>query len=323
MSRDVLVVVEQLEGELSDVTFELLGKAQALAAALGGKVHAALCGSGVEGLAPRLGAADVVLLADDAVLAHFSPEAWVATLAPVVRDRAPALVLVGNTGMGMDVAAGIAAGAELPLAAYAVDVTAEGGEVRVTSQLYGGKLLEESTLAGGRGVVTVLAGAWPADAGRVNGAPAVERIAAVAPGHVRFRRLILPEASDVDITREATLVSVGRGIGEEGNIELAEELAQALGGAVSASRPVVDAGWLPRARQVGKSGLKVKPRLYIAVGISGAPEHLEGMRDAECIVAINSDETAPIFETAHYGVVADLFDVLPALTERLAAGAAG
>jgi electron transfer flavoprotein alpha subunit len=121
----------------------------------------------------------------------------------------------------------------------------------------------------------------------------------------------------VDITKEAVLVSVGRGIGSQDNIPIVQDLADALGAAVSCSRPIVDQGWLPKTRQVGKSGMSVKPRLYIAIGISGAPEHLEGMRGAATIVAINTDSGAPIFDVAHYGVAADLFDLLPLLTERI------
>ncbi|MBI4786388.1 MAG: electron transfer flavoprotein subunit alpha/FixB family protein, partial [Chloroflexi bacterium] len=136
----------------------------------------------------------------------------------------------------------------------------------------------------------------------------------------QFKQLIEPEAADVDITKQDILVSVGRGIQSADNLELVEELANALGGAVSASRPIVDNGWLPKARQVGKSGSTVKPKLYFAVGISGAPEHLEGMRDAPLIIAINSDPNAPIFDVAHYGIAADLFDVVPALTEKIKGG---
>jgi len=121
----------------------------------------------------------------------------------------------------------------------------------------------------------------------------------------------------VDITRESVLISVGRGIQGQDNIPVVEELAKALGGALAASRPIVDNGWLPKTRQVGKSGMTVKPKLYIAVGISGAPEHLEGMRDADLIIAINPDVAAPIFEVAQFGVVADLFDIVPMLTEKI------
>jgi electron transfer flavoprotein alpha subunit len=136
-----------------------------------------------------------------------------------------------------------------------------------------------------------------------------------------FRAMIRPEAGGVDITKEEILVSVGRGIESQENIELVEELAQAIGGTVSASRPIVDSGWLPKVRQVGKSGVTVKPKLYVAVGISGAPEHLQGMKDAELIVAINADPDAPIFGVADYGVCGDLFDVVPALTECAKASA--
>ena len=219
----------------------------------------------------------------------------------------------------MDVAAGVSAATGLPLAAYAARVELAGGAPRVTCQLYAGKVNVRVRFRDGRGICTVVAGAYPAAAGQVEGNPSIERLApAGADPRVRFLGLHRPEAGDVDITRESILVSVGRGIGEQDNLELVEELAAKLGGAVSSSRPIADAGWLPRTRQVGKSGLRVKPKLYLALGISGAPEHLEGMRDAELIIAVNSDPRAPIFGTAHYGAVADLLDVVPALTRRLA-----
>ena len=126
-----------------------------------------------------------------------------------------------------------------------------------------------------------------------------------------------PEGGDVDITQQDILVGVGRGIQSEDNLPMVEELAAKLGGAVASSRPIVDNKWLPKTRQVGKSGLKVKPKAYLMLGISGAPEHIEGMKDADLIIAVNSDETAPIFEVAHYGTTEDLFDIVPALTEKL------
>jgi electron transfer flavoprotein alpha subunit len=131
---------------------------------------------------------------------------------------------------------------------------------------------------------------------------------------VRLKRYIDPEPGDVDLTKQDVLVAVGRGIQSRDNVGLAEELAEALGGAVCGSRPVIDQGWLPLSRQVGKSGLTVKPRLYVALGISGAPEHIEGMKDSATIVAVNSDPHAPIFNVAHYGIVGDVLETLPALT---------
>lgn len=318
MSHDVFVLVEHRDGAILDGTFELLGRARQLATAAGGETVALLLGSGVEALAGQLGAADRVILIDDLALAEFTPSAYQDALAPIVRDRSPLLFLASNTGVGMDVTAGLSMATGLALAAYAFNVDLDGGVPVVTCQLYAGKTNVRVRFRDGRGIVTVVAGAFPALDGQVAGSPAVERIAAQGlDRRTRFRQLHRPTAGDVDITRQAVLVSVGRGIGDAENIAMAEDLAAALGGAVAASRPVADAGWLPRTRQVGKSGLRVKPKLYLALGISGAPEHLEGMRDAELIVAINSDPHAPIFGVAQYGAVADLLDVVPALTKRL------
>jgi electron transfer flavoprotein alpha subunit len=135
---------------------------------------------------------------------------------------------------------------------------------------------------------------------------------------VQFRRLIEPEAGDVDIKRQPVLVAVGRGIQSKENLEMAEALAAELGGAVCGSRPVIDQGWLPATRQVGKSGETVKPRLYLALGISGAPEHVEGMKNSDLIIAVNTDPQAPIFDVAHYGVVGDALELLPVLSKALA-----
>jgi electron transfer flavoprotein alpha subunit len=137
------------------------------------------------------------------------------------------------------------------------------------------------------------------------------------PGDVQFQEMTYPDTSDVDITQQEVLVAVGRGIQQEDNLEIAERLAELLGGAVAASRPIVDQGWLPPTRQVGKSGMTVKPKCFLALGISGAPEHVEGMKDSDLIVAVNTDANAPIFEVAHYGVVGDLEDLTEALTEML------
>jgi electron transfer flavoprotein alpha subunit len=319
MSDDIFVLVEHRDGAVAESAYELLGRARELAAASGGGAVALVAGAAASTLASQLGAAGRVIAVEDASLAEFTPSAWQAALAPLIAERQPLLLLVPNSSSGMDVAAGLSAATGLPLAAYAVDVAIAGGTPAVTCQLYAGKINVRVRFEGGRGIATVVAGAFPAAAGQAAGSPAVERVApAAADTRIRFRRLIRPEAGGVDITRESILVSIGRGIGESDNVELAEQLAAALGGAVSSSRPVADAGWLPRTRQVGKSGLRVKPKLYLALGISGAPEHLEGMRDAELIVAVNTDARAPIFGVAHYGAVADILEVMPALTKRLA-----
>ena len=318
MSNDIFVLVEHRDGAVAESAYELLGRARELAAASGGEAVALVAGVAASSLASQLGAASRVIAVEDASLAEFTPSAWQAALAPLIAERQPLLQLVPNSGSGMDVAAGLSGATGLALATYAVDVAIAGGAPAVTCQLYAGKIHVRVRFDGGRGIATVVAGAFPAAAGQAAGSPAVERLApAGADARIRFRRLIRPEAGGVDITKESILVSIGRGIGEAENLELAEALAAALGGAVSSSRPVADAGWLPRTRQVGKSGLRVKPRLYLALGISGAPEHLEGMRDAELIIAVNTDPHAPIFGVANYGAVADILEVMPALTQRL------
>jgi electron transfer flavoprotein alpha subunit len=320
MADDIFVLVEHLDGRINEVTYELLGKGRDLAGAAGGSLVAVLLGSGVNDLAAELGAADRVIVVDHPALAGYTPEAYKRALGAIVKAGAPRVLLIANTAIGIDQAAGLSVQLDWPLIAYAKDVTIADGALRAVSQIYGGKILAEAVVTGDHAIVSVLSGASPAEKGKATGTPAVEGFPVpLSPEtlRTRFKRLIVPEAGDVDITKESILVSVGRGIGSQDNIPLVQELAEALGCALAASRPIVDQGWLPKTRQVGKSGMTVKPKLYIAVGISGAPEHLEGMRSAATIVAINTDAAAPIFGVAHYGVVGDLFDVLPALTERI------
>lgn len=321
-AQDVFVIAEHLEGKLSEVTFEMLGKARAIAPALGGQVNVVLLGHEMAAIAEQLGAADQVLLIEDAALEHFIPERAEQVLQTLLQRDHPALTLVANTSMGMDLATGLSAALDWPLIAYCSDVQVKEGRIFATSQIYGGKIAVEVASESNHTIVSVLAGAFPANDGRSTKPVTIQRIpSGIAAGtrRMRFKGLTIPEPGDVDITREPVLVSVGRGIGSKDNIELVEDLGNTLGAAVSASRPIIDSGWLPKQRQVGKSGLSVKPKLYLAVGISGAPEHLQGMKDAELIIAINSDPSAPIFEVAHYGIVGDLFDIVPALTEQLAA----
>ena len=316
MGNDIFVLVEHTAGEVDETTQELLGKAAQLAGEAGGKTVACLLHSGASAAAADLGA-HTVLSVEHPALEHFLPEAYVKAMASLIAEHEPRLTLIANTTVGMDVAAGLSARAGVPLVAYCTEVGFEEDAVVATSQLFGGKLNAEVAVEGAA-ICSIVAGSFK---------PGPEGTAEVEEASVpdldnlttSFLRRVEPEVSDIDITAEEILVSVGRGIGGEENIELAQELADALGGVVSASRPVTDGGWLPKTRQVGKSGRKVKPKLYIACGISGAPEHLEGMGDAELFIAINTDENAPIFDVAHYGTTEDLFDLLPALTEQVEA----
>lgn len=315
MSNDIFVITEQLDGTFADISFEILGKAKELAASWGGQTIAVVLGNGV---AADLFASDSTLSIDDPNLAQFNPEAYGKVIEALVQERSPRLVMFGWTAIGMDVAAWLSARTGKPCVAYARDLCIENNTLVVNSQVYGGKMIAEVAPEGDLAIVACVAGAFSADAGR-GSTPATSMPSPISLDElkIKFVEAIKPAGGDVDITAQDKLVSIGRGIGGKENIELAEELAEKLGAVVSASRPVVDAGWLPRTRQVGKSGLKVKPKLYLMLGISGAPEHLEGMKSAELIIAVNTDKKAPIFNVAHYGATADLFEVAEAMLELL------
>jgi electron transfer flavoprotein alpha subunit len=311
---DILVITEHLKGEFQDITFEMLGRAKEMADSSSGQCAAVTFG-GMNGKAGELGAADAVISvggSDD-----FNPESYAAAVQSVVSAKSPSLVMVGSTSMGMDIANAVATVLDIPTISYCTDINTSSSGFSCTSSMYGGKM-NAVTNVDGSAVTMILAGAFNADAGRISGSPTVEDFSAdFGAGKIRFKQLIEPEAGDVDITQSEILVAVGRGIGSKDDIELAEELAEVLDADLACSRPLVDAGWMPRARQVGKSGMKVKPKVYIALGISGAPEHIEGMKSSSTIIAINSDKNAPIFDVAHYGMTEDLFDVVEELVEEL------
>jgi len=315
MSNDVFVITDHLDGKFSDVSFEMLGKAKELASALGGQAIAVVVGGGISS---NVFASDATIHVDDAALSQFNPEAYGKVIEALVKEKSPRLVMFGWTATGMDIAAWLSARVGAPCVAYAKDVKIDGGALTVSSQVYGGKMMAEVAPEGDMAIVAMLAGSFPAEAGQGSTTATTMASPIELDGlKTKFVEAIKPAGGDVDITAQTKLVSVGRGIGGKENIELAEELAEKLGATVSSSRPVVDAGWLPRTRQVGKSGLKVKPKLYLMLGISGAPEHLEGMKSAELIIAINTDKKAPIFNVAHYGATADLFEVAEAMLELL------
>ena len=310
---DVLVIAEHIGGALEDTTFELIAAARGLAGELGGACVVGLIG-GTDAMVGELGAADRVIRAEGA--GDFNPESWNAAAKALIETSAAQAVLVGHTSIGMDLAGHLSAAMSVPVATSCTAVSGAGGSVTATAAVLSGKLLAEVDLGSGPCVVAMLSGSASADAGRGAGSPAVQTISAPATsGQVRFLGLEQPEAADVDITAQEVLVAIGRGIGDKDGVETAQELAEVLDAAVAGSRPIVDAGWLPKSRQVGKSGLKVTPKVYLALGISGAPEHLEGIKGASTIIAVNTDASAPIFRIAHYGLVADLYDVCDELME--------
>ncbi len=319
MAGNVWVLVEHWRGQVSEITYEVLALGHEVADTLGVKLEAVLLGHGSRGLAESLGRADCVLSVDHPTLAEPLHEPYSEALAQMAGARRPRLILVPLTNVTLSVGTFVAARFDSPGVNFCKDVQVSNGQILARSTMYGGKMEATVAVSQDPAVLGVWPGARPADKGKAAGAPPVEDVVVDLPDatRVRFRRYIEPESGDVDISQQEVLVAVGRGIQSKDNLELAEELAQALGGAVCGSRPVIDQGWLPLSRQVGKSGVIVKSKLYIAAGISGAPEHVEGIRNAGLIVAINTDAQAPIFNVAHYGVVADALDFLPALTETV------
>ncbi len=315
---DIFVFPDIVRGEVKDISFEMLGLARTLAHDTGGQVYTLVLGHNVEALLPLFGASDVVVKVDHERLEHFNPHRYRHTLLRVLNAYRPDLVLMGHTSLGMDLAGFLATRLDLPLLAFCTRLHREDGDIRATSLICGGKAYAVCRLNANQGIVLMSSGAYPADEGKGMGVPAVESLPyADVEENVTFEGYIEPAEEDLDITREERLVGIGRGMQEEDNLALAEELADALGAALCATRPVIESGWLPLTRQVGRSGKIVKPKLYLACGISGAPEHIEGMKDADLIIAINTDPDAPIFNVADYGIVEDVRDVLPALTEVL------
>ena len=313
-----MVLAEHTGMQVSEGTYELVGKARELASALGGMTEVALLGP--RDLAGQLGGADIVVSVEHPALEEYLPEAYEQALLEVLAQRSPRLLLMSSATIGLDLGAALSVRWDAPLAAYVSALEIDGGAVMATAKILGGKVLAEVELPGERGIVTVLGGAFSAAAGQLAGTPDVVDVAPPAgldALRMSLRKVIEADGGDVDISAADMLVSVGRGIESQDNMEIVLELADALGVPLSASRPVVDAGWLPKTRQVGQSGLKVKPRVYLALGISGAPEHLEGMRNAELIIACNTDPGAPIFGIAHYGTTVDLFDLVPELVDKI------
>jgi len=324
MADAILILAEHLKGEVADITFEMLGAARKLADARGVPLRVALVGKDVASLAPRLGLADEVLVVSAPTLEMPAASTLAALLKSLMEKESAGLVLLGGTNATMGVGSILSARTNLPFVSYCKDAKTDGPDVLVTSQLFGGKILTDVRLPAGRGIVSVSAGSFPADAGRSEKAPPVRNVEVpLEASPVTFKAFIEPPAGDVDITKQDILVALGRGIQTQDNIALGEELAALLGGAVCGSRPVIDQGWLPMTRQVGKSGMTVKPRLYLALGISGAPEHQEGMKDSPMIIAVNTDPSAPIFDVAKYGVVMDLFDLVEPLKAAIEARKAG
>jgi electron transfer flavoprotein alpha subunit len=267
--------------------------------------------------------ADKVIQVEDERLGAFDGELAKEILARLLETQRPFLTLVGHTAWGMELAPAIAVRNGLPIATDCVDILIEEGEPKALRQIYSGKIFSKVAFKQSDGyLVTIRPGSFPAE--RVTGHQAEivpwEIPDEITAGRKRFEEFVDAGAGEVDIAQAELLVSCGRGVGEEENIAVMKELAELMGGVISCSRPVVDKNWLPKYHQVGTSGKSVKPKVYLAFGISGAFQHVAGVSGAGTVIAINKDKKAPIFRVADYGVVDDLFKIVDALKEKLKSG---
>ncbi|HUQ93534.1 MAG TPA: electron transfer flavoprotein subunit alpha/FixB family protein [Bryobacteraceae bacterium] len=318
----VLVVMEQRGGAWNRMSWETLAAGQEIAAALNGSCSAAVVGSGVDGLAQELltRKLDKVYSLDHPLLADYTPDAYSSAVEQLLHRANPVVVLFPHTYQVRDFAPKVATRFQRSLISDVIRVRAEDGQPVFVRLLFQGKLNGDVKDApGGPHFASIQAGAYRADQVQ-SGTSELEAVPVTLDAssiRTKPQPPFRESARAVDLTAAELIVSVGRGIREKENIPLVEELAKVLGAELAASRPICDSGWLPMERQVGSSGQTVAPKLYLAVGISGAIQHLVGMKGAKTIVAINKDAHAPIFEVADIGVVGDLFEIVPALIEEI------
>jgi electron transfer flavoprotein alpha subunit len=317
----VLVVLEQNAGKWNRMSFEALAAGKTIADTLGVPLNAALIGAGAEELAKELATYPVakVITVQHELLGLYTPDGYTSALEQLIKSAKTEAVVFPHTYQVRDYAPKLATRFGQAFVSDVVDIKAEAGKVSFVRQLFQGKLNASVEAKGEPQFVSVQAGAFRAAEATGASAPLESFAPQLDAAKIRSK----PEdpfreaQRSVDLSAAELIVSVGRGIKEKDNLHVVEELAQALGAELAASRPICDNGWLPMERQVGSSGQTVSPKVYFAIGISGAIQHLVGMKGSKMVVAINKDENAPIFETADYGIVGDLFEVVPALVEAI------
>jgi electron transfer flavoprotein alpha subunit len=330
MPDSILVVVEQREGKLNRVSWETITAGQAIAAATGWTLEAAVLGASAGSIAAELAAKKVakVYAVESPKLEPYTSDAFAAALAPWLASKQPKLVLMPHTYQVRDFVPKLATVLGRTVISDCVGFRYENGKLVFTRQMFQGKLAADVRFTSeSPWFATFQNGSFRGDQAEAAANPApVETVnVQIADGIIRNKpQEVFKEAKQaVDLTQAEIIVSVGRGIKEQKNIEIAKQLADALGGDLAASRPICDSGWLPMDRQIGSSGQTVAPKLYLALGISGAIQHIVGMKGARTIVAVNKDSEAPIFEIADYAIVGNLFDIVPPLIEEVKKAKAG
>lgn len=325
MSNKIWIVLQQRDGKLHRMSREAITAGQRLAAEVGGEAEAVLLGSGIGELAKEVAGFDLatVYVADHELLNDYTPGGYSTVLAPLIHDAAPAFVIFPHTYQSVDyyprLAQTLDAGLLPEVTSFATVATEEASsELRFQRPILGGKMVATVRVKGdGPMLMSVQSGAFQAD-DAASGSASIENVT-IATIELDREILGVEEVSgdQVDLTKVDIIVAVGRGVGDADKLGPLRELAEVLGAELAASRPVIDSGWIERDRQIGSSGQTVAPKLYLAIGISGAIQHLVGMKGSGCIVAINQDKKAPIFNVSNYGIVGDLHKVVPALTAAI------
>jgi electron transfer flavoprotein alpha subunit len=318
---EILVLAEHRDGELREITLQMLDKASDLCRRYSHELSVVLLGSRPDKLIEVLaGRVKRVFVYNDERLRHFNTDYYKEILAALINERKPLMVWIGHTSWGMDLAPALAVKTGYPLATDCVDIMLDSDRPKVVRQVYAGKIFSRMTFREAPTyLITMRGGAFPAEkAGNYQAEVIQPPMPSLATKSSReFLGYRDTSKGDIDICQADLLVSIGRGIGEKENIEGIKELAGLMGGVISCSRPVVDKNWLPKYHQVGTSGKSVKPKVYLAFGISGAFQHVAGISGAGTVIAVNKDKKAPIFSVADYGVVADLQSIVASLKEKL------
>jgi len=316
----ILALIEHHQGEVRDITYELLACGRSLAKSLNDMVTGVLLADKPDQLSQQLKQrAHRLLVATSPAFENFNAEVYQKALVQIVERENPRIILMGHSAFGMDLAPALATQLGIPFMTDCLTIDVEDDVLRVTRQMYDGKLNARVKLRKHPTyLLTIRSGSFPDEETDLDAEIVTLELAIEGePDYRKFIEYVEPVVGDVDITKSDIVVGVGRGIKEKENLALVEDFAKAIGGVVGCTRPIVDAEWLPKDRQIGSSGKTIKPKLYIAVGVSGAFQHVTGMKGAETVIAINKDPNAPIFNEADFGIVDDLFKVLPVLKEKI------
>lgn len=318
--NDIFALIEHRQGVIRDITYELLSCGRKVAAQFNAKLTALLLGHKTEKFVENLKSqAHRIFVIDSEVFKEFNAESYQIAVSEIIKKENPFLTLIGHTASGMDLAPSLATQLNIPFTTDCIDIQIEDGKLRAIRTMYDGKLNARVLLKESQShLLTLRSGCFPAEDCALNAEVVkLESPITTDPDYRKFVEYIEAAIGEVDITKADIIVGVGRGIKDQTNVAMVEDFAKAVGGVLACSRPVVDAGWLPKDRQVGSSGKTVKPKLYLALGISGAFQHLVGMKNSDTIIAVNKDPNAPIFSEADYGIVEDLFKIVPILRNKI------